>query len=84
MTPSTANSQKKNQILHSLFLLQKRAQKKKLSKRKRRNWAFALCGARQELRALDVGTFPKRCTKTLMGGRKNKKGIVPEKTTRSG
>ena len=36
--------------LHSLFLLQNQAQKKKLSKRKRRNWAFALCGARQELR----------------------------------
>ena len=42
---------------HPLFLLHMRAQKKKLSKRKRRNWAFALCGARQELRALDVGTF---------------------------
>ena len=36
--------------LYPLFLLQNQAQKKKLSKRKRRNWAFALCGARQELR----------------------------------
>ena len=36
-TPSPVNSQKKNQILHPLFLLHIQAQKKKLSKRKRRN-----------------------------------------------
>ena len=42
------------------------AQKKKLSKRKRRGRDFALCGARQELRALDGAAFPKRRAKTLL------------------
>ena len=42
------------------------AQKKKLSKRKRRGRDFALCGARQELRALDSAAFPKRRAKTLL------------------
>ena len=34
------NRQKKNQILHPLFLLQNQAQKKKLSKRKAPLWRF--------------------------------------------
>jgi len=49
----------------SLFLLHMQAQKKKLSKRKRRKRAFALCGARQELRALDSASLPKGLTETL-------------------
>ena len=50
--------------LYPLFLLQKPPQKKKLSKRKAPKEDFALCGARQGRLALDLGTFPKRCTKT--------------------
>ena len=42
------------------------AQKKKLSKRKRRKRDFALCGARQRLRAFDGAAFPKRRAKTLL------------------
>ncbi len=42
------------------------AQKKKLSKRKRRGRDFALCGARQRLRAFDGAAFPKRRAKTLL------------------
>ena len=42
------------------------AQKKKLSKRKRRKRDFALCRARQRLRAFDGAAFPKRRAKTLL------------------
>ena len=56
--------------LYPLFLLTKQAQKKKLSKRKRRGRTFALCGARQELRALDCAAFWKRRAKTLVGRQK--------------
>jgi len=41
-------------MLFSLFLLQKQAQKKKLSKRKRRYRGFALCGARPPLSVDDT------------------------------
>ena len=43
-------AKRKNQMLFSLLLLHMQAQKKKLSKRKRRNRDFALCGARRGLR----------------------------------
>ena len=39
---------------YPLFLLQKQAQKKKLSKRKRRYRDFALCGARPPLSVDDT------------------------------
>ena len=42
---------------HPLFLLHIQAQKKKLSKRKRRWGDFALCGARQGRLALDPAAF---------------------------
>ena len=42
------------------------AQKKKLSKRKTPEEAFALCGARQRLRAFDCAAFHKRRAKTLI------------------
>ena len=64
--PNFINSQSKRLNPHSLFLLHMQAQKKKLSKRKRRGRDFALCGARQELRALDGAAFPKRRAKTLL------------------
>ena len=43
--------------LYPLFLLHMQAQKKKLSKRKRRWRDFALCKARRGLLVLDLGTF---------------------------
>ena len=49
---------------YPLFLLLMQAQKKKLSKRKTPEEAFALCGARQRLRAFDGAAFPKRRAKT--------------------
>ena len=81
-TPSSVNSQKKNQILHPLFLLHMQAQKKKLSKRKRR-WGLthmrSMCVGVAEMgrfRALQSATrtprprprhlLRKRCTKTIM------------------
>ena len=69
---SPVNSQNKRLKPYPLFLLHMQAQKKKLSKRKRR-WGlthmrsmcvgvaetgrFALCEARRGLRVLDLGTF---------------------------
>ena len=50
-------SQSKRYMPHPLFLLHMQAQKKKLSKRKRRNRDFALCGARRGLRVLDLASL---------------------------
>ena len=66
MTPNAISRQNKKLNPYPLFLLQKQAQKKKLSKRKRRYRGFALCGARQELRALDGASLFKGLTETLM------------------
>ena len=49
-SPSPVNNQNKGFLPYPLFLLHMQAQKKKLSKRKRRNRDFALCGARRGLR----------------------------------
>jgi len=54
---SPVNRQSKRLKPHPLFLLHMQAQKKKLSKRKRRWGDFALCEARRGLRVLDLGTF---------------------------
>ena len=52
-----STAKRKNQMLHPLFLLHIQAQKKKLSKRKRRGRTFTLCGARQRLRAFECAAF---------------------------
>ena len=51
------NSQNKRYMSNPLFLLLMPPQKKKLSKRKRRNRDFALCGARRGLRVLDLASL---------------------------
>ena len=80
-------AKRKNQMLFSLFLLHIQAQKKKLSKRKRRYRGFALCGAltqsrrRRHTRSAYVSIptavggrhrlLRKRRAKTLIAARQN-------------
>ena len=63
------NRQKKNQILHPLFLLQNQAQKKKLSKRKRRK-KISRSAERDHRCRWTTPPFEKGGRKLLCGGRK--------------
>ncbi|HBO65250.1 MAG TPA: hypothetical protein DD628_01005, partial [Clostridiales bacterium] len=69
LKPKYSQQPKQKIYAYPLFLLHIQAQKKKLSKRKRRNWAFALCGARPTPSSARAA-FPKMRAKTLMGWRK--------------
>jgi hypothetical protein len=60
--------------------LTKKAQKKKLQKKKTPKEDFALCGARQKLRAFDSAAFPKRRAKTSNFAEKQK---IPKKCASS-
>ena len=64
-SPSPVSSQNKKHLPYPLFLLHMQAQNKKLSKRKRRNRDFALCGARPTPPSARAA-FPKRRAKTLL------------------
>ena len=57
LKPKYSQHPKEKPLSNPLFLLHMQAQKKKLSKRKRRNRDFALCGARRGLRVLDLASL---------------------------
>ena len=61
-SPSIANRQNKKHLLYPLFLLKKQAQKKKLSKRKRRYEDWHICEA-------CVSASPRRSNFALCGAR---------------